>query len=231
MKYKYSDEKLKQVVQESSSMRQVCEILKINYSGGNFSHLKQRIEKAGIDRSHFAGQGWRKDRVFPSKRDINDYLNNIKNISSHTLKLRLLKDNIFKHECMKCSLVLWLNEPIPLELHHIDGNRENNKLTNLQLLCPNCHAKTDNYCYRNNTLLKNKSIKEKIIKERITTPKPTKILWPSKDELEILIWSKPTNQVAKELGVSDSAIGKRCKMLEINKPPRGYWEKLYHKNI
>ena len=35
--------------------------------------------------------------------------------------------------------------PIMLELHHIDGNHNNNKLENLQMLCPNCHSITDNF--------------------------------------------------------------------------------------
>lgn len=34
---------------------------------------------------------------------------------------------------------------IPLEIHHIDGNYRNSKEENLQLLCPNCHALTENF--------------------------------------------------------------------------------------
>ena len=55
-----------------------------------------------------------------------------------------------------------------------------------------------------------------------------KITWPSNEELSSLLWSFPSSKIAKDLGVSDSAIGKRCKQLNITKPPRGYWEKLYH---
>jgi len=52
-----------------------------------------------------------------------------------------------------------------------------------------------------------------------------KIVWPSKEELEKLIWEKPVSMLAKSLGVSDNAIGKRCKKLNIKKPSRGYWSK------
>lgn len=59
--------------------------------------------------------------------------------------------------------------------------------------------------------------------------KQSKISWPSKEELEKLVWEKSTLSIAKDLGVSDSAIGKKCKAYGIQKPPRGYWEKQYHK--
>jgi predicted HNH restriction endonuclease len=51
-----------------------------------------------------------------------------------------------------------LGNPIPLELHHIDGDKTNNTLENFQLLCPNCHALTDSYRGKN---VKKKRNKEK----------------------------------------------------------------------
>lgn len=44
------------------------------------------------------------------------------------------------HRCEACGLDMWMGRPIPIELHHVDGNTDNNKENNLQLLCPNCHA-------------------------------------------------------------------------------------------
>ena len=42
-----------------------------------------------------------------------------------------------------------MDKPIPLELHHINGVHSDNRIENLQLLCPNCHALTDNYRCKN----------------------------------------------------------------------------------
>lgn len=53
-----------------------------------------------------------------------------------------------------------------------------------------------------------------------------KILWPAKEELTKMVWEKPSLVIADELGVSDRAIGKKCKVLNIQKPPRGFWAKL-----
>jgi len=52
-----------------------------------------------------------------------------------------------------------------------------------------------------------------------------KVEHPSKEELEKLVWEKPTLQLAKDFGVSDKAIEKWCKKYGIEKPPRGYWAK------
>lgn len=54
---------------------------------------------------------------------------------------------------------------------------------------------------------------------------PTKISWPSKEELEKLVWEQPSSTLGKLLGISDVAIKKRCRRLGISKPPRGYWAK------
>lgn len=68
------------------------------------------------------------------------YLHYGSGITSHKLKLKILRDGIKPRRCEGCELEEWRGEPIPLELHHVDGDRRNNTLPNLRLLCPNCHA-------------------------------------------------------------------------------------------
>ncbi|MEH1802327.1 MAG: group I intron-associated PD-(D/E)XK endonuclease [Nostoc sp.] len=58
-------------------------------------------------------------------------------------------------------------------------------------------------------------------------PKSRKVERPSKEELHELVWTKPTAHIAQDFGVSDKAVEKWCKAYEIEKPPRGYWAKLY----
>lgn len=64
-------------------------------------------------------------------------------------RLRRYLKNIRGHKCEECKLTTWNNKSIPLDVHHIDGNWKNNKLTNLKLLCKNCHALTDSYGSKN----------------------------------------------------------------------------------
>ena len=57
------------------------------------------------------------------------------------------------------------------------------------------------------------------------TPKQKQINWPSNEELAKLVWEKPIVHLAKDLGVSDKALIKRCLKFKIKKPPAGYWNK------
>lgn len=77
------------------------------------------------------------------------YLNESKSIKSTKVRTKLLREGYKKYECESCHLTEWNGKPIPLELHHIDGDHNNNTLDNFQLLCPNCHAFTDSYRGRN----------------------------------------------------------------------------------
>ncbi len=80
---------------------------------------------------------------------LQEYLNNSIDIQSNKVRKKLLDEGYKEHRCECCGLTSWLEQPIPLELHHKDGNRNNNSLENYELLCPNCHAFTDSYRGKN----------------------------------------------------------------------------------
>lgn len=61
------------------------------------------------------------------------------------LKDRLVKEGIKEYKCEICGISEWLGKPISLQLHHLNGINNDNRLSNLQLLCPNCHSQTDNF--------------------------------------------------------------------------------------
>ena len=64
---------------------------------------------------------------------------------------RLIEVNLKEHKCERYKRTEWEGNPIPIELHHINGVHSDNRLENLQILCPNCHALTDNYRDKANT--------------------------------------------------------------------------------
>jgi hypothetical protein len=64
------------------------------------------------------------------------------------------------HQCESCKLQVWLEQPIMLEMDHIDGDSKNNVKANLKLLCPNCHAQTPTWRRRKNDTIGRKKYSE-----------------------------------------------------------------------
>jgi len=149
---RYTDKQLKIAVKKSKSTANVCRLVGIVPIGGNYKTINSKIKKLQLNTDHFTRQGWNKGMKFPGKQGIPLKSIMVKN-SSYTntdrLKKRLLVTGLFKSKCFRCKKVKWLNQPIPLELHHKNGNHFDHRSKNIVLLCPNCHAFTDYYRGRN----------------------------------------------------------------------------------
>jgi hypothetical protein len=68
--------------------------------------------------------------------------------SRFNLKLRLVKAGLKQKFCEVCGITSWNGKRISLALHHVNGDRHDNRLENLQLLCPNCHSQTETFAGR-----------------------------------------------------------------------------------
>lgn len=188
-KYNFTKEDYENAAKISFSYAGMCRALEIRPVGGNYTTLKDKIKKYNIDISHFTGQGWNLGLKFKNNYKINltDILKKDVSYQSNKLKKRLINEGLKEYKCEKCGRTEWEGKEIPLELHHIDGNKYNNELNNLQLLCPNCHAQTEHYRGKNQERYKeNKKIipdlEQKIIykslpkkvKKSYYVPKPKK---------------------------------------------------------
>lgn len=147
----YSDDQIKSAVKSSKSIAEVLRKLGLRDLGGNYRTIKNHINRLGLDTSHFTGQLWSKgkskdkDFINSSASSLDDIFSNKVGIKSSYLKERLIKAGLKERKCEACKRTEWEGQPIPTELHHKDGNHNNNSLDNLQILCPNCHSLTDSY--------------------------------------------------------------------------------------
>lgn len=129
---KYTNEDIIQYAKEVVSARALCLKLGLKPIGGNYATIKKKLAQLKIDITHWRGQLWSKgDRL----KQWEDYIKPTQ-VKKHIISQRGVK-------CEQCGLESWLNLPIKLELHHIKD--KSNHPDNLQLLCPNCHAYTENY--------------------------------------------------------------------------------------
>lgn len=150
MNRKYTKEQLQDIAEKSFSFRQMLNKLNLRETGGNYSNIRNRCKEFDIDTSHFFGQGWNKiDHPSFGKNSIplkEYFVKGTKRVSSSKIKARILNNGLKKYECEICGVGEWLGRRLVIELHHKNGDGTDNRLENLQLLCPNCHSQTHNYC-------------------------------------------------------------------------------------
>lgn len=82
------------------------------------------------------------------KQSFNEFMSGV-NVNFNIKTIRRIMLELYGHQCTSCNNTEWMGKPIPLEIHHIDGDADNDTKDNLEQLCPNCHAITDNYKNRN----------------------------------------------------------------------------------
>lgn len=127
-------EEILQWIQEERSKSYMCQQLKCKQDTFNSYLKKMNIEYSGqqAKKGQQKGSNTYKSALY--------YIENNIPITSFRLKEKLIRDGLKKKCCEKCGISIWQGELLPLELHHKDGNHFNNSLTNLEILCPNCHS-------------------------------------------------------------------------------------------
>lgn len=155
-------QEIENAVKTSFSLAEVKRKLDLK-GGGSQSTLKKYIEKYEIDTSHFTGQRWWEGKTSDETAQIplEEILKPDIDYRSNTLKHRLIKTGQKEWKCEICGITEWQEQPITLELHHMNGNHYDNRLENLQILCPNCHSQAPGHRNKGKT---NKSAAEKLKK-------------------------------------------------------------------
>lgn len=143
-KRSWDDALLVIAVKESFSIRMVIQRLGLIPAGGNYDQVNRRIEELALDTYHFTGKGWNtgsRKRTMVPVVPIELILTENSRVQSFKLKKRLFLLKLKKPECEICGWAkISPDGRIPVELDHINGDRYDNRIENLRILCPNCHS-------------------------------------------------------------------------------------------
>mgnify|MGYP000573677090 CR=1 FL=1 len=223
----FTKDELLDLLNSSTSFRDF--LLKIGSSSngtGAYKSIKKQLIEIGI--TNFPKFNYSNFFIQISKKKSNNevFIEN----SSYTrssLKKRIIKYNLIEYKCSKCNNDgFWNGEKLTLQLEHKNGINDDNRLENLEFLCPNCHSQTSTYCSKNrkhNTKKEyfckcgNKILKYSYMCTKCTSKEQRKISRPNKEQLNKEINELGYCGVGRKYGVSDNAIRK--------------WKKYYEKTI
>ena len=134
----FTKEQLEEIVKRNESYMGVARELGYKLGGTYVQSINTMIQYYGFDVSHFTGPAG-------SNRGNFKMENFTTNSKARTGNLRPALIHLRGHRCECCGNTEWMGQPITLEIHHKNGNNTDHSLENLELLCPNCHALTDNW--------------------------------------------------------------------------------------
>ena len=143
--YKETDEQFVSLIKESHNISEV--LFKLGYSvEGNswgFSQVRRRMDELHLSSSDFKGKSVLKTNV--KQIDPQKLLKENSKHQRTVLRRYVLTNNLIPYQCAICGISEWNNKTLSLELDHINGINNDNRLENLRFLCPNCHSQTTTY--------------------------------------------------------------------------------------
>lgn len=197
------------IIDHAHSFSEVCDLLGIKHTRTNIDRIIKFLEERNITPiwhkkliNRKPGGYWTQETIFVKDSKY----------KTSGLKTKLLQYGLKEARCEICQNTEWRGKPIPLQTHHINGIHTDNRLENLQLVCPNCHAQTDNYCGRN----------IKPSKYELKKKQKSPIDWAkdkiSKDQLELELYSPDfinISTLARKLNLNRHTLQHLCKLYDL----------------
>ena len=202
-----SDKEFIELIKNSTNIKEV--LFKLGYTTvGNswgYSQIKERMLILNLTPYDFKGKS-ELAKSQNKKVKTEDLFNNKKH-PRVVIRRRIIKENLIPYKCAICGIDSWNGKRLSLELDHINGINNDNRLENLRFLCPNCHSQTDTYGSKNSKITESKydiseELSNKIVSEYL--------------ELKNIV------KVSEKLGISRKAIKQALSEANISKPNQKY---------
>ena len=133
-----------ELIENSSSTAEVLKTLGYSVKGNSWAYkiVSERMNKLNV---HFGKKLVINSQGKQEKLPLEKILTTDSEYNRTKLKDRLVQEGLKEYKCECCGITEWMGNPISLQLHHLNGIHNDNRLENLQLLCPNCHSQTENF--------------------------------------------------------------------------------------
>lgn len=149
--YECTDEQFVNLIKNSTTISEV--LFKLGYSvKGNswgFSQVRQRMLDLNLNPTDFKGKSTLLDRTTEKRVAKESILKENCKHARNVLRRCIITNNLIPYKCAICGATEWNGKTLSLELDHINGINNDNRLENLRFLCPNCHSQTSTYGSRN----------------------------------------------------------------------------------
>ena len=144
-KFDWSEEKIKESIKYSKCKSDILKYLGVSLGTTHYQKLDLLLKKYNIDTFNFE-YDYKRGHKFTEKYNDELVFTNNSPLSNSGVKRRIIKNSLLIYKCVECGITdSWNGKKITLQLDHIDGDNNNNKLENLRFLCPNCHSQTETH--------------------------------------------------------------------------------------